>query len=188
MDAVKEVLAQRADEIGHVWMDIRPNGGGYTIEDPFLRIRLEADRSLDDFRFSGWLDNGFFNMTSRRVFMGRKDHTLNGSGTFLDLRQFGGFGKDYILSGTLVTQDRKSHRLDVNFRYDEYRRRYSISGSGLSLTLDMDNRFELNGSADFKVLPKDGLAAVACAATLVVNDAGPERERSDRGAKPRKKD
>ncbi|MBI4676612.1 MAG: hypothetical protein HY748_03430 [Elusimicrobia bacterium] len=42
------------------------------------------------------------------------------------------------------------------------------------MKLDVGSRLELNGSVDFKVLPKTGLAAVACASTLIAHDMRPE--------------
>lgn len=177
MESVKDVIARTADEIGHVWMTIRPSshGDSYTIEDPFLRVRVEASRSLDDFRFAGWVDQEYFRLESRRIFHGGKDHVLSGPGTYLELRRLGGFGKDYALTGDLAVPGQGTRRVDVMFRYDEYRKAFFVSGSGLSLTFDTDLRLELNGSADFKLLPKTGLTAAACAAALIADDLRPQR-------------
>ncbi|HBL17224.1 MAG: hypothetical protein A2X36_00975 [Elusimicrobia bacterium GWA2_69_24] len=177
--AVQEILAQKADEIGHVWMFIRPGSGGgsYSIEDSFLRVRLDArGRGDGEFAFSGWVDDEWFDLDSRRIFAGRKDYSLNGFGANLDLRQWGNFGKDYLLTGNIRLPDHRDFRVNVTFHYDDFRKAYDVSGDGLGVRLDAFSGWQMNGSVNLTRFPRTALAAVGAAATLVINDTRPERE------------
>lgn len=177
--AVQEALAQKADEIGHVWMFIRPasGSGSYSIEDSFLRVRLDArSRGDGEFDFSGWVDNEWFDLDSRRIFQGRKDYSLSGFGANLDLREWGNFGKDYLLTGSVRLPDNRDYRVNVTFHYDEFRKGYEVSGDGLGVRLDAFSGWQMNGSVNLARFPRTALAAVGAAATLVIHNQRPERE------------
>jgi hypothetical protein len=184
---IQDELARKAEEDGRVWLRFTPQpGGGFSLEDPFLRIRVRADRRDEDFSLWGDAGGEVVSLRVAPVFASRRDYTVRGSGVDLALTnvpipEHG--NRDYTLKGTVLEAGQKRTvdlTLTKNLDWPRYYVKDAAHGGLVDLILEPGSGWELTGGVKMVSFGKKSLAALAAAALAVIIHDRPREDRQRR--------